>query len=95
MYEHARFFLFISNFPKEKFFKILQRTKKIRYIHLLGGETILMPAFEKILKFLINNDMHKTVTLGFTTNLTVYPKKIIELLNINIETIMIEIISMF
>ena len=24
--------------------------------------------------------MHKTVTLGFTTNLTVYPKKIIELL---------------
>ncbi len=64
----------------EKFFEILKRTKKIRYIHLLGGETILMPAFEKILNFLINNDMHKTVTLGFTTNLTVYPKKIIALL---------------
>lgn len=64
----------------EGFIEILNEAKNIAYLHFLGGETIITPAFKKILKKLIEKGLHKKASIGFTTNLTVWQPEIIELL---------------
>jgi sulfatase maturation enzyme AslB (radical SAM superfamily) len=64
----------------ERFIEILDGTKNIAYLHFLGGETIITPAFKKILKKLIERGLNKTASIGLTTNLTVWEPEIIELL---------------
>jgi sulfatase maturation enzyme AslB (radical SAM superfamily) len=44
----------------ERFIEILNGTKNIAYLHFLGGETIITPAFKKILKKLIERGLNKT-----------------------------------
>lgn len=80
----------ISHLPKknwaddpkllENFVDILLHSKKIAYIHFLGGETMITPAFRKILKKLIEKGINKNVSIGFTTNLTEWDEEIIDLL---------------
>jgi sulfatase maturation enzyme AslB (radical SAM superfamily) len=48
---------------------------KISYLHFIGGEPLIIPAFKMILK-----EISQPTTLGFTTNLTVWDQDIIELL---------------
>jgi len=48
---------------------------KINYLHFIGGETLIIPAFQEILK-----QITRPTTIGFTTNLTVWNENIIELL---------------
>lgn len=50
------------------------------YLHFIGGETTITPAFKTILVALIKAELHKKVNLGFTTNLTVWPQDVIDLL---------------
>ena len=50
----------------------------LKYLHFIGGETTITPGFKTILDALINAGLHKQVTIGFTTNLSVWPKEIIE-----------------
>ncbi len=64
----------------KNFIKVLTQSKKISYLHFLGGETLITPAFETMLTALIDAGMHKNVSIGFTTNLTVWPQKVIDLL---------------
>jgi MoaA/NifB/PqqE/SkfB family radical SAM enzyme len=64
----------------ESFIEILDGTKNIAYLHFLGGETIITPAFKKILKKLIERGLNKTASIGLTTNLTVWEPEIIKLL---------------
>jgi MoaA/NifB/PqqE/SkfB family radical SAM enzyme len=45
---------------------------ELRYIHLLGGETLYIPAFYRLCEELIKQGINKHVTLGFTTNGTVW-----------------------
>jgi sulfatase maturation enzyme AslB (radical SAM superfamily) len=47
----------------------------IRYLHLIGGEPLIIPAFKKILE-----EITKPTTIGFTTNLTVWDNEIMDLL---------------
>lgn len=47
----------------------------IRYLHFIGGETLIIPAFKEILAHITN-----PTTLGFTTNLTVWDQQVIDLL---------------
>lgn len=47
----------------------------IRYLHLIGGEPLIIPAFKKILE-----KITRPTTIGFTTNLTVWDNEIIDLL---------------
>lgn len=49
---------------------------KISYLHFIGGETLIIPAFREILKKLT-----KPTTVGFTTNLTVWDDEIVEFLS--------------
>jgi sulfatase maturation enzyme AslB (radical SAM superfamily) len=64
----------------EKFVDGLCSIKNLRYLHFIGGETVITPAFVKILEHLIQKGLHRDVILGFTTNLTVYNKSTISLL---------------
>lgn len=80
----------ISNIPKgawcndnnllQKFINILKETPHIRYLHFIGGETIITPAFKKILESLVSVNRTDLI-IGFTTNLTVWDNSIIELLS--------------
>jgi MoaA/NifB/PqqE/SkfB family radical SAM enzyme len=80
----------ISNLPKknwsdnpkllENFVDILLHSKKISYLHFIGGETMITPAFKKILKKLIEKGINQNISIGFTTNLTEWDKEIIDLL---------------
>jgi hypothetical protein len=64
----------------ENFVRLLINSKKLAYLHFLGGETLITPAFKKILKRLIEVGINKTTSIGFTTNLTVWDQEVIDLL---------------
>ena len=55
-------------------------SKKLQYLHFIGGETIVTPAFRQILTNLVASGRAKEIIIGFTTNLTVWDREIIELL---------------
>lgn len=64
----------------QRFVDTLTNSSHIQYIHFIGGETLITPAFKIILKALIQAGLHRTVTLGFTTNLSVWKDDIVALL---------------
>ena len=59
----------------------LEKTEHLHYLHFLGGETVITPAFKIILKRLVQAEISSRVTVGFTTNLMMWDKKIIKLLS--------------
>ena len=63
-----------------RFIDALKSSSQIKYLHFIGGETLITPAFKKILETLVKENLHKTITIGFTTNLTVWDQEIINLL---------------
>ena len=64
----------------QKFLDTLTQSPHIQYLHFIGGETVITPAFKTILEALITAGLHRTATIGFTTNLTVWRDDIAELL---------------
>jgi sulfatase maturation enzyme AslB (radical SAM superfamily) len=64
----------------DQFVQVLTNSTKLQYLHFLGGETVITPGFKKILTALVNADLAKDITIGFTTNLTVWSDDIVELL---------------
>ena len=64
----------------QKLIDALRASAHIQYIHFIGGETVITPAFKAILQSLIDAGLHHKVTLGFTTNLSVWRKDIVVLL---------------
>ena len=64
----------------EKFIKSLTASDNLHYLHFLGGETVITPGFKKILSALVDTGLAQQVTIGFTTNLTVWSDSVLELL---------------
>lgn len=64
----------------KKFLNTLQQSPRVTYLHFIGGETLITPAFAKILQALISAGLHQQTSLGFTTNLTVWNQPVIDLL---------------
>lgn len=64
----------------ENFFSCLGRSPKISYMHFIGGEPLIMPAFKQILNKLIEYGLNENITIGFTTNLTVWDEELIDIL---------------
>jgi sulfatase maturation enzyme AslB (radical SAM superfamily) len=56
-------------------------SKTLRYLHFIGGETLITPAFRQMLNTIVNSGRANEITVGFTTNLTVWDQGIIELLS--------------
>jgi len=64
----------------QKVIDTLSTSPHIQYIHFIGGETLITPAFKIILEALIAAGLHHKTTLGFTTNLSVWRQDVVELL---------------
>ena len=64
----------------EKFVADLIKIPNIKYIHFIGGETLITPGFKRILTALVNANLASNITIGFTTNLTVWDDSITDLL---------------
>jgi len=52
----------------------------VQYLHFIGGETLITPAFKTILQALIDSGLNQTATIGFTTNLGVWRDDVVGLL---------------
>jgi sulfatase maturation enzyme AslB (radical SAM superfamily) len=81
---------FIDELPKaawvenpvllNKFVETLKQTPNIQYLHFIGGETLITPAFKTILGILIDMGLNQSATIGFTTNLMAWDDSVVELL---------------
>jgi hypothetical protein len=63
-----------------KLVSTLEQSPNIQYIHFIGGETLITPAFRTILQALIQSGLNHTATIGFTTNLITWDNDVVELL---------------
>lgn len=63
-----------------RFISTLKKSPTIRYLHFIGGETLITPAFKKILKELVYLEINKTASIGFTTNLHCWDQEVVDLL---------------
>ena len=64
----------------ERFIDTLKNSPHIQYLHFIGGETLITPAFTRILQMLVDSGLSKSLTVGFTTNLTVWDDAVVKLL---------------
>jgi hypothetical protein len=64
----------------DQFVTDLTSSSNLQYLHFLGGETVITPGFKKILSALVNAGLAKNISIGFTTNLTVWSNSVVELL---------------
>lgn len=64
----------------QKFIDHLLSTADLKYLHFIGGETVITPGFKKILEALVNSGQSKTITIGFTTNLLAWSESTNDLL---------------
>jgi hypothetical protein len=64
-----------------RFVNCLQNSAHIQYLHFIGGETLITPAFKTVLQALIRAGLNRTATIGFTTNLSVWRADVVELLS--------------
>ena len=64
----------------QRFIDTLIQSPHIQYLHFIGGETLITPAFKTILEALIGAGLNRTATVGFTTNLSVWRNDVVELL---------------
>jgi sulfatase maturation enzyme AslB (radical SAM superfamily) len=64
----------------KSFLNTLEVTPDISYLHFIGGETLITPAFRTILEKLIDTGLSNKITIGFTTNLTVWNDEIATML---------------
>jgi sulfatase maturation enzyme AslB (radical SAM superfamily) len=55
---------------------LLSKTSDLAYLHFIGGETLITPGFKKILRALVKHDFCHNITIGITTNLTVWDAEI-------------------
>ena len=62
------------------FIETLEKTPNLAYLHFIGGETLITPAFKTILQSLIDNGLSSKISLGFTTNLTLWDQSIVDML---------------
>lgn len=63
-----------------RFINDLTHSPDLRYLHFIGGETVITPGFKKILSALVQADLAKNIVVGFTTNLTVWSDSVVDLL---------------
>lgn len=64
----------------DQFVQVLTSSDNLQYLHFLGGETVITPGFKTILAALVDAGLAKDITIGFTTNLTVWSQDIVDLL---------------
>jgi len=69
-----------DKFLVDKFVDELSTIPNLRYLHLLGGETLYLESFYAICEKLIEKGLAKNISLGTTTNCTVYTPRLEKIL---------------
>ena len=64
----------------KSFLETLEQTPRLAYLHFIGGETLITPAFRTILQALVDSGLAQQTSIGFTTNLTIWDDRITQLL---------------
>lgn len=64
----------------DKFIDELATIPNIRYIHFLGGETLYLKSFYTICNRLIKCGLAKNISIGTTTNCTVYTDQLVHII---------------
>lgn len=64
----------------DQFVNELVEIKNLKYIHFLGGETLYDTAFYTICEKLIDAGISKNITIGTTTNGTIYDDRLVKLI---------------
>ena len=64
-----------------QFVAMLEASPHIQYLHFIGGETLITPAFQTILEALIKSGLNHTATIGLTTNLITWNQPVVDLLS--------------
>jgi sulfatase maturation enzyme AslB (radical SAM superfamily) len=64
----------------DRFLSALIQSPKLGYLHFIGGETLITPAFKTILQALVHHGLNTSISVGFTTNLTVWNQPVVDLL---------------
>ena len=64
----------------DKFVSEISQIPNIKYIHFLGGETLYLKSFYDICDRLIELDLAKNISIGTTTNCTVYTPKLVNII---------------
>lgn len=69
-----------SQDPKllQTFVEVLSSTQGLSYLHFIGGETLVTPGFVTILDALIDAGLSQEISIGFTTNLTVWNQDVVD-----------------
>jgi len=62
------------------FIDSIKNSPTIKYLHFIGGETLITPAFKRILKELIKYGISKEAVVGLTTNLYCWDQEVVDLL---------------
>jgi sulfatase maturation enzyme AslB (radical SAM superfamily) len=62
------------------FIDMLKKSPSLAYLHFIGGETLITPSFRVFLQSLVDAGLSDNLTIGFTTNLTVWDDHIVSLL---------------
>lgn len=60
----------------DKFISELVQIPNLKYLHLLGGETLYNPSFYKICEALVDANLSQDLIVGTTTNGTVYDSRL-------------------
>lgn len=64
----------------DRFVESIRQNPNIEYLHLLGGETLLIKAFYRICDALIEADLAKNIILGTTTNGTIWDSRLLSII---------------
>jgi len=64
----------------DKFVNEIANIPNVRYIHLLGGETLYLKAFYSLCDKLIQKGLAKNIILGTTTNCTIYTPELVDII---------------
>ena len=62
----------------QQFLQNIQQVPALSRLHFMGGEPLLSRRFESLLDYLINNGRHKTMSISFVTNGTIYKQSVID-----------------
>lgn len=65
----------------EKFLEDMLSQSGFQFLHFIGGETMITPAFKTILQRIVDANRQHEIAIGFTTGLTVWPSNIVDLVS--------------
>jgi len=65
-----------SEQPTEDFY---QNFEEIQILNLTGGETLLQPKVHEIIKYLVDKNLSKNISISLLTNASTYPTKVLKL----------------